>query len=663
MRWQTVGALLLVFGACLGLYLLTLTDVHTYDALSYILDVDRKPWAELFHPHHLAYGPLGASIRSLALRWGWQGSAALLIQIANALAGAAGVTIFLALVRASGGNRMQAALGALLLAASYAFWYYAVEVEVYTIAALFLIVALGILLRMLERPTIALALGLGLVQGLAVLFHQTNVLLSIPALWVVWRSRGEVGSRWLRQAQPTPNPPRWLSLPKLTLLLAYMIPLGLIVAGAYLGVGLGVSGFRSWEQLYTWMTDYARTGWWGGAVDGNKLIGLARGLSNTLAEGPAGVLLGLGLLMLLLSSLRGLRQAPAGLVPLCLFWLVSYAAFFLWWEPENIEFWIASLPVFYLLLVMSLRDHVRLGLGIALAVAMLGLNWAAISARGDARNDLQRRIAEALAAQSGAGDLLVVPDGLLELYLPYYAQRENLTGLTQAMNQSGGDWVAACQRLQARVELTLASGYGVLLADDALAPQPAPLGEPPSMMERFGLRTEQVGACYAPLQAMMSEVDLGAGLPHYRRIANVQTLADGEGWDFRQGGWGWRFSQGEAQHVVGQGWRLVPGVDAGLRSPPMQIDPARVAVIEVRMAARTTNREAQIFFLDAQGQATEERSLRWRLAADADFHTYRLEVGAHSGWTGVIGGLRLDPVEMGDGGEVWVEEIRIFPAP
>jgi hypothetical protein len=44
------------------LYLLTLTDVHTYDALSYILDVDRKPWPELFHPHHLAYGPFGALI-------------------------------------------------------------------------------------------------------------------------------------------------------------------------------------------------------------------------------------------------------------------------------------------------------------------------------------------------------------------------------------------------------------------------------------------------------------------------------------------------------------------------------------------------------------------------------------------------------------------------
>jgi hypothetical protein len=41
-------------------YLTSLTQVHTFDALSYVLDVDRKPLRELFHPHHVAYGPLGA---------------------------------------------------------------------------------------------------------------------------------------------------------------------------------------------------------------------------------------------------------------------------------------------------------------------------------------------------------------------------------------------------------------------------------------------------------------------------------------------------------------------------------------------------------------------------------------------------------------------------
>ena len=85
---------ILTFAFCIALYLFTLTDVHTFDALSYILDVDRKPWRELFHPHHLAYGPLGALIRGLAAAVGWGGSAEKLLQLANATAGALGVALF-----------------------------------------------------------------------------------------------------------------------------------------------------------------------------------------------------------------------------------------------------------------------------------------------------------------------------------------------------------------------------------------------------------------------------------------------------------------------------------------------------------------------------------------------------------------------------------------
>ncbi|MEI6777170.1 MAG: glycosyltransferase family 39 protein, partial [Chloroflexales bacterium] len=165
---------------CLGLYLLTLTQVHTFDALSYILDVDRKPWPELFHPHHLAYGPLGALIRAVALLLGWRGSTAMLIQMTNALAGAVGVTIFAGVVRRATGRVDLSVVGALLLGSSYAFWYYAVEVEVYTIACLFLILALALLSDLLHRPSPALAAALGITQGFAVLFHQTNVLLSVP---------------------------------------------------------------------------------------------------------------------------------------------------------------------------------------------------------------------------------------------------------------------------------------------------------------------------------------------------------------------------------------------------------------------------------------------------------------------------------------------------
>lgn len=660
-----------IFLCALALYLLTLTQVHTFDALSYILDVDRKPWPELFHPHHLAYGPLGALIRSAALTFGWQGSAELLLQSANALAGAAGVALFAALVGrwATAGSWPLAPLGALLLGGAYAYWYYAVEVEVYTIAALFLIVGLGLMLRLIERPSTGLAVALGVAQGLAVLFHQTNVLLCVPALVALIgsqksaiRSRRSEASAQAQKNSQTIHRTRLLTTDR-SLLAFYLIPLGLIVGGAYLWVGIGVSGFRSWAALYAWAAGYTQTGWWGGAIDGDKLALLAKGLSGTFSDqiGPP-VSLGLGLALLL--NLRGLAQIPRPTLAMLLSWLLTYGAFFLWWEPDNIEFWIASLPPAMLLLMLALNGPrpeqraaywMALGLG---AAALIG-NLGAIAARGDAGRDLQRSITAALAERSAPGDLLLVPDGLQELYLPFYAGRDQVFSLNQAMQQAGGDWPAACAQIRRRIDLALRSGYGVLIAEAAIRPEPAPPGEPPTPAERFGLEAATVAQCYAPYRAALEPLDLPAGLPGYARLPAAQALADGPGWDFTRGSWGWGAANVADAGQDRGGWRLTPGMDPALTSPPLQIDPGRYGAIEIRLAAATAARDAQLFFLDTNGQATEERSIRWVLEPGAEMRTYRLALRDSPGWQGLVTGLRLDPVGAGDGGAVVVESIRL----
>src|SRR5262245_14831215 len=88
-----------LFLGALLLYLTTLTQVHTFDALSYVTSVERKPWTELFHPHHLAYGPLGALALALGRAFGYAGGAALPLQLLNAVAGAAGVALLFVIVR------------------------------------------------------------------------------------------------------------------------------------------------------------------------------------------------------------------------------------------------------------------------------------------------------------------------------------------------------------------------------------------------------------------------------------------------------------------------------------------------------------------------------------------------------------------------------------
>ncbi|MCX7861093.1 MAG: hypothetical protein N2385_13445, partial [Chloroflexus sp.] len=301
--------------------------------------------------------------------------------------------------------------------------------------------------------------------------------------------------------------------------------------------------------------------------------------------------------------------------------------------------------------------------GLGLAVALLALNLPAIIERGDANRDLQRRIAAALAEISQPGDLIIVPDGVLELYLPHYWGRDTVYGLNQAMTASGGNWPAACALIQQRIETALASGYAVLVADEAQRPLPAPPGQPPTPAERFGLTADQVAACYAPMQAKLRPVTLAADLPPYHMIPRANALLWADGWDFRAGRWGWRAVGIVAETMTAAGWQMTPAFDPALISPPLLFSLADVAAIEVRLAATTAARDAQLFLLDPNGQTSEAYSLRFTLAQGAVMQTYRLDVTALADRLELVGGLRFDPVSAGDGGMVMVESIRLVQRP
>src|SRR5262245_56496045 len=185
-----------LFFLILAIYLTTLTQVHTFDALSYVTSVERKPWTEVFHPHHLAYGPLGLLALHAGRAVGYTGGAALPMQVVNALAGALGVALFYSIVRRVTRRSDLALTCALLLGGGYAYWYYAVEIEVYTVATLFLIICLEILTRPRWWRSHRGLLLLGFAQAGAVLFHQTNVLLCAPIAVMLALLRPGNHGRW-----------------------------------------------------------------------------------------------------------------------------------------------------------------------------------------------------------------------------------------------------------------------------------------------------------------------------------------------------------------------------------------------------------------------------------------------------------------------------------
>jgi hypothetical protein len=707
-----------LFVAVLALYLLTLTQVHTFDALSYVTSVERKPWTELFHPHHLAYGPLGALVLATAQTFGYRGGAAIPLQLVNALAGALGVALFCRTACRTTGRIDLALAVALLLAGSYAFWYYAVEIEVYTLAALFLIVCLDLMLRPGGWSTRRL-LALGLAHGLATLFHQTNLLLAAPILaCAILDLRFSIFDLGLKRSSEASGAliGAWIGRWGL-----YAVTAMLVVGLPYLYAIVVVSGFRTIDEALAWLTEYARTGWWGGPVSGASLADVGQGLADALAQ-PGGALawLALGVCVLPWERLktenreprtenreprtenreprtenreprtenRGLRtedrelrtenreprtaghgqratvqeSAPydVGLSSsvlgpgALLAWLLVYGAFFAWWEPDNVEFWIASLPPLLLLLawrVANLPGNWRAFVVAGVACAMLVVNYDAITRRGDAANDLQRVVARELAARTTPADLLIIPDGLLELYLPHYEQRENFISLNQALFDARGDAGAACAVVRERIDIALHAGATAVIADEVLRP-------PSELLARHRMNQAQIDACFAPYTPFLGGVELPREVPPYQRLARADELARGAGWSFQTFGLGWRAANVAGERFDG-GWRFRPERDPALLSPLLALEASDYTALEVRLANGTAARDAQLFFAGSDGRIDEARSVRWQLADTPAATTYRIELRGAPGWHGVISRLRLDPVGLGDGGEVRVEWVRL----
>lgn len=637
-----------LFLGMLLLYLATLTDVHTFDALSYASGVDLKPWTEMFHPHHLAYGPLGILALKVAQAAGYEGRAAVPLQVVNAVAGALGVALFFTTVRRVTQRIDLALVAALLLGSAYAYWYYSIEIEVYTIATLFLLICLELVIRQFGAPSRGRMLALGLVQGGAILFHQTNLLFCVPlVVGLLIPVRDTAGPAHLAPVRDRLKG-WWI----------YALALGLCVALPYLFVGIVVSGFRSPDQFMAWMTEYARTGWWGGPITGKKWSDLGTGVAETLAQ-PGGALLWLLLAGLLLLHLRRIAAGPRPLLAVLLSWLLIYGGFFLWWEPNNIEFWIASLPPALLLLALALRGERRWapGVWIALAVAgtALGINYDSITRRGDSRTDLQRTIVSVLGRHSGPADLLLVPDGLIELYLPYYEERYNYLSLNALLYATSGNWDAACAQLRQRIDSSLHAGAAVFIADEVLNP-------PRLLLERHRFNAEQVRDCLAPYSPDLQPLAMPENVPAYWRIPTAQERAEEAGWSFAGSSQGWQAINAERSQFAG-GWLLSPDKDCMLISPLLHLDADHYAAIEIRLSNRTAAQRARLFYAGPDQQFSEEHSILWELQPTTQAVSYRVDLRGRPGWEGIISRLRLDPALGGSGDEILIEHVQLIPYP
>jgi hypothetical protein len=625
-----------VFVGVFILYTLTLTGVHTFDAYSYAAAVQTKPWRETFHPHHLLYGPLGAAAYQFSQIIGYRGTALLPLQLINVHAGAFGVTLWVVLLRWRTGRTDLALLGGGLLATAYAWWYYAVEVEVYTLAALFLIAGSALLLLLLDNPLWRRGwIWLGLAHSGAILFHQTNVLWTVPLL-LGWSL-----ARW-------PGATPWTT--RLRLLGGYILTSLLVVGGGYAVVMFGLSGFRSWPQVRAWLFEYAETGFWGGPLSGDTVRRLGEGWRLTLTGAGGGLML-LAFLAIVGLAAPQLRRRWWRETALAVTWIAVYTLFFGWWEADNIEFWIAVLPPLILLVVLALSCYAgwRRSAALALTWAVVGVllvqNGRDIMRRGDRASDVDRQVVTMLAAVGAPEDLYLVPNGLQELYLRHEFDRPNVLALSLGV----GDWDAGCALMQAAIVNTTAAGYAVWMDDAVLNP-------PAALLERYRLDGAAVRTCFAPFTTPTQRT---IGATTYN-VLNPTPQGEPD-WRWRDWTLGWKANFITATRWE-NGWSFIPGADPHLLSPPLRLNTAEWSSIKITMATSLPDQHGQLYWIAPGGAAAEARSLIWDVIPDGAMHTYVLSLRDQPAWSGTLGLLRIDPVIAGDGrGRVTLERVRLLP--
>lgn len=641
-RW---GVPLLLAAITLAVYLTTLSGVHTFDALSYIRDVDEQA-GFFWHPHHLLYSPTGWLFWQGWRLLGYAGNSELPLEALNSLAGAAiGVGLYRLTLKLTG-KWWAAATTAGLLLFNYGAWYFSVEVEVYLLALIWLLLTLVLLIELVTKPRRRTAPLLGLCVGMAALYHQTNGLLVPLVIAAVLLS-------------PVP----WRERVK-QLVIAGALAGGVVALG-YAVIAVGVNGYRTLSDVRDWMFFFINTGWWGRAVR-DRWTDLGAGLGNSISTINA-LPYWIAIVTILVLGLPSAARKWPRIVALCALWVAIYGGFFAWWEGDNIEFWIASLMPLWLLVGLSVArigaffarfrasaQHVG-AIAIVLPLLLAWHNYPIVERRGDETKDLQRRLSASVRAQTNPDDMIVSPGGVMELYLPYYEGRRNVHTLNGTLFVNQGDIPKALAQLGDEINTGLYAGLTVMVGKEALTLQ--------EKFQRYPITQPQLDAFWQPYKPAMRPAIEFENETYFWRIPSATEKAKTDGWQWQSFAWGWQATNIDAQQFA-NGWCFNPQIDPMLVSPRLSIAAGDFRAIEVRMRSTAQNAEAQLFFADQNGAMADERSVRWTLTNDGTAQTYTLPLSDTPGWSGAITGLRLDPVALGDGTDAsrtCVESIKLVP--
>ncbi|MBD3169588.1 MAG: hypothetical protein GF307_08905 [candidate division Zixibacteria bacterium] len=463
--------LLTVFGV---IYILTIPANHTEaeDSLSILNDIRSVDVEKLFHPHHLLYAPVGYTAHHLAQSAGINTNLQLTMQAVNIFAG---LFVLLMVYLIAGKLNMAPYLRAIavfITAFSYSFWRYSNECETYIIPLVFIMLVIAGVIRMFEKGhSYGRAFWLGIGTAFAVLFHQQHIVFIIP-LTIAFLISSFDSERKYSTGIIIKN--------YLLCLLTFVF----VLTFAYSLVGFIVLGKGNFTELRQWFTGYAYGGVWGAwsfysipkaviglgrsFIGGHFIFALAPAREFIQSTMPDYVLReevflvrdfsGFKSWLLIISTFAFVLSAAfmffravwhrfsraeielyddnrpdmRYLVFLyCI--LIVYAAFNIWWEPQNIEFWIAVMPALGLLFCYFIGPVLNFRFYRNVAVVFMALLFAinlfgSIAPQKTEDNDYWRDYNSWYLQHCRKGDLIFAGDGhLSDSYIEYYTGAEAIS--------------------------------------------------------------------------------------------------------------------------------------------------------------------------------------------------------------------------------------------
>ena len=398
------------------LYFVFRSQNHPIDAVLYALAADVKDAYPLFHWHHLLYTPVTWLVLNAARSLGYAGGAFAPLAAVSAASAAAAAAFFYLTIRRLGGAVAAALLATAFLSFSPAWWYFAGEVEILAVISLFLTGASYLLAgRDVSRKG---ALLLACWLGVGTLFHQAvSLFVPVSAIILAWEKRG----RWPRLA-------------------TFGCVYAALVLVPYLLIPRFYYGVRGWSEWVRWATYYFSWGDWG-YVTGERVArgfvtalsavvagpdpfdaGKALSFKYVLAEYMPAVFVSIGALATIAAGARVLWRKRRRWLVAAGVWFLSFYCFSTWWEPENVEWCIATTIPMWLLFGLSVpRRKAFYVTGICVLVCAAGLNWARlIYPAGVPGNNEAEAAARAIVSETAPGDAVFMS------YLDVYAWTDYL---------------------------------------------------------------------------------------------------------------------------------------------------------------------------------------------------------------------------------------------